>query len=89
MWQSGSVYHVEPLRISLKGTIDTIEVYRPRLAEASMPALVFQDFLFTIAQDVLPDRRNRYDPRVLKRRKKPKFGYLMAPRSQYRQRLGL
>lgn len=91
MWQAGELYHIPPLRISFKGTLDTLDVYLPRLASANsrMFCQLYEDFLFTIAHDLIPNRRNRYEPRVIKRRKKPTYSYLFYRRSEYRQLLGL
>jgi hypothetical protein len=91
MCQAGEVYSVSPLLISFKGTIDSLNVYLPRLSCASIQRirLLYQNFLFAIVQDVLPKRKPRYQPRLIKRRKKPSYNYLFRPRSFYRQRVGL
>ena len=72
MWEAGCRYEVDALRLSLKGTIDRLILFAPHLATASDTehARLVQELLHLLARDVVPDRPNRVEPRVVKRRPK-------------------
>ena len=68
-------------RISFKGAIDSIKCYCAQLA-ATPPgkrSKVIQKLLEVVAEEVLPDRPNRIEPRVRKRRPK-NFPLMTKPR---------
>ena len=90
MFKVGELHNIKPLRISFKGTIDIVIVYIPKLVVASTHFdLLYARFLWAIAERRIPYRPNRYEPRRIKRRKNPAFSLLSAPRSHYRQKVGL
>jgi hypothetical protein len=83
MWQAAATHRLHIAELSFKGTLDSIQSWtwtffatRPH----SRPSRVrFRLLLQIIAHDRLPDRPNRTEPRVLKRRLKP-FQLLTKPR---------
>ena len=83
------------LEASFKGTVDRIERWLPEVS-AALPAKVrkrlVEDLLDAIADDLVPERPSRREPRVVKRRPKP-FQLMNKPRSemveiQHRSRYG-
>jgi hypothetical protein len=70
-------------RISFKGTCDTLRQWAPHLAiAAATPALyhqLFHSLLKTLAEDIVPLRPNRSEPRAVKRRPK-NYHRLTKPR---------
>jgi hypothetical protein len=68
---------------SFKGTVDRLNRWMPSLSMASARTRkrLVADLLETIAEDLLPERPNRREPRVLKRRPKP-FQLMNKPRSE-------
>jgi hypothetical protein len=70
-------------RISFKGTCDTLRQWTPHLAMAApSPALyqqLYRTLLETLAEDVVPLRPNRAEPRAVKRRPK-NYHRLTKPR---------
>lgn len=84
MLEAAIRHELPPERISFKGTLDTIATWAPRLVGASKTqsrALV-EFMLQHIAKDALPERPDRLEPRVRKRRPK-NYPLLTAPRKQY------
>lgn len=83
MWQAALTQRLHIAQLSFKGTLDSIQSWtwtffttRPR----SRPSRTrFRLLLRIIAEDLLPYRPNRSEPRVLKRRPKP-FQFLTKPR---------
>jgi hypothetical protein len=67
---------------SFKGSVDRLNRWMPHLTSASACGRkrLVADLLETIADDLLPERPNRREPRVLKRRPKP-FQLMNQPRS--------
>jgi len=49
-------------------------------------AALYRSLLFWITHDPIPDRPNRIEPRVIKRRKK-EYGFLNKPRDEMRREL--
>jgi hypothetical protein len=84
---SGYLFHVSPLLLSFKGTMDTIDVYLPKFCSVRSSTLpeLYYDFLYDVSQDLLHPRPGRLEPRVTKRRTKSKFKYMSSSRSVYRQ----
>lgn len=89
MWQAASK-HGRPLhRLSFAGTVDRLGALNPylQLFEGSDRAeQLYQLLLSWIANDLLPHRPSRIEPRAVKRRPK-KYALLNRPRSQMRRNL--
>jgi hypothetical protein len=89
MWRAAAE-HARPLhRLSFAGTVDRLNALEPylRLYEGSDRAeQLYQLLLRWIAQDALPDRPNRIEPRAVKRRPK-QYDRLNRPRQQMRKAL--
>ena len=88
MFDSGNLHQVDHLRLSFKGTIDTLASYLPRLSIADEHfTLLYFCFFWSIAQKIVPLRPNRYEPRLIKRRKNPAYSYMTKPRHEYKRSL--
>jgi hypothetical protein len=89
MWQAAT-QHGRPLhRLSFAGAVDRLNALQPylQLYEGSDRARqLYQVLLRWIAQDLLPYRPNRIEPRVVKRRPK-EYALLNRPRHQMRKAL--
>jgi hypothetical protein len=88
MWQSAQHAQVSPLRLSLQGTRQQFNQFRPNLAQASD---LDRHRLYTALLNVIPDqfvplRPHRVEPRVVKRRPKP-FPRMQQPRSVLKAKL--
>lgn len=74
MWEAAR-RHAAPLdRISFKGAVDSVRQYSIALSRArtqKKAAALVRDLLATLAQDLVPHRPGRREPRALKRRPKP------------------
>jgi len=83
MQRAGHAYHVPIEKISFQGTLDCARHYASVIrASAGSPAKqqkLIDEMLASIAQDQLPDRPHRSEPRVKKRRPK-NYQLLTAPR---------
>jgi hypothetical protein len=88
LMQEASVAHDQPLeRISFKGSVDATRHFSAVIAQARSKrkqALLTARLLEILADDELPDRPGRREPRALKRRPKP-FPWLTAPRHEYQE----
>ena len=87
MWQAAQ-QQVSPLRISLQGTRQQFNHFRPHLAQASTQQ---RRWLYTSLLEAMVDRLvslrpNRKEPRVTKRRPKP-FPRMQQPRSVLKAKL--
>jgi hypothetical protein len=70
--------------VSFKGTVDRTMRWLPELAAAGCAKLrrrLIDDLLETIAEDLVPERPHRREPRVIKRRLKP-FELMNKPRAE-------
>lgn len=80
--------HAVPLeRISFKGALDAFRQFSAALARSTKPRQrrrVWNKLLRTLADDLVPERPNRREPRAVKRRPKA-YPKLNRPRSQYRE----
>jgi len=89
MWQAAA-QHGRPLhRLSFAGTVDRLNTLEPylELYEGSQRASQLYELLLRwIAEDLLPHRPNRLEPRALKRRPK-EYPLLNRPRRQMRKAL--
>jgi len=87
MWEAGEQYGVDPKRLSLQNALRHLRHFLPELAHA--PARkrrrLYERLLFTVARNVVPQRADRNEPRVRKRRPKP-FPLMKKPRSILRRR---
>lgn len=74
MQQAAAIYHVPIERLSFKGSVDTLRQWTDALNTASdnprQQARLFSQLLQILAEDRLPLRPNRTEPRVRKRRPK-------------------
>jgi hypothetical protein len=89
MWQAAQ-RHNRPLhRLSFAGTMQHFEAVAPYLwlfAGTPKAGALYKLLLSWIANDMLPRRPNRLEPRVLKRRPKP-YKLLTRPRNEMRKAL--
>lgn len=86
MQEAMLTYHVPLARISFKGTLDTMRQYSQTLARIPMRqrkkrSALYAQMLQTIAEDLVPHRPGRREPRCLKRRPKA-FPFMTKPRRQ-------
>jgi len=83
-----SALHDVPLdRISFKGTVDASRQYSLAIAQAHSQKKQRQlvgELLRVLAQDQVPDRPGRREPRAVKRRPKP-YPLLNRPRHQFKE----
>ena len=87
MWQAARAYGRDLHRLSFTGTLHRLRSVLPWvfLGSAGRPAATLRVcLLHWIAQDELPDRPNRWEPRRRKRRPKT-YSLLQKPRRWYRQ----
>ena len=79
---------VSALRISFKGTISAIRQWAPLMNIVRCSKHKFNGmmdaFLYYIAENIVPDRSNRYEPRARKRRAK-NYQLLNKPRSEFKE----
>lgn len=83
MLRSALTYGAPLCRFSFKGTCDTLRQWAPHLAIVSATPKLYRpllrSMLQTLANDLVPLRPNRVEPRALKRRPKP-YPLLNKPR---------
>jgi len=83
-----SFTHQAPLeRLSFKGTVDSVRQFAAAIAQARSPRKQKQllaQLLEIIAQDQVPDRPGRREPRAVKRRPKP-YPLLNRPRRLFQE----
>jgi len=88
MWEAGTRHDSDPLRISLKGTIQHLGTMAPRMANA--PArehrCLYDELLRLLAREIVPDRPDRVEPRVRKRRPK-NYPLMTRPRHVLKKEL--
>jgi hypothetical protein len=87
MQQAAALYHVPVERLSFKGSVDTLRQWSDTLNAAHdkprEQARLFNQLLQILAEDKLPLRPNRAEPRVRKRRPKA-YPLMTHPRRDYR-----
>src|ERR1035438_2590881 len=80
MLESAWTYSVPLDRLSFKGTVDTL---RPRTPQFAPAIFAFKrarkELLRMIAADQVPERPNRFEPRLRKRRPK-QYPFITVPR---------
>ena len=87
MQHAAALYHVPIERLSFKGSVDTLRQWADTLNATShtprAQARLFNQLLQILAEDILPLRPNRHEPRVRKRRPKA-YPLMTHPRREYR-----
>jgi len=86
MIQASQEYEVEIQRLSFKGTVDGVRQFSVAIAQArsrKKQKQLINQLLQTIAEDLVPDRQGRREPRAVKRRPKP-GAWLTKPRHKFR-----
>jgi hypothetical protein len=87
MQQAAALYHVPIERLSFKGSVDTLRQWADTLNAASgkphEQARLFNQLLQILAEDIVPHRPDRAEPRVRKRRPKA-YPLMTHPRHHYR-----
>jgi hypothetical protein len=88
MAEAAGVCHVALERLSFKGSLDTARQYSQTIAQIpgshrKLRQTVYADMLAVIAEDPVPDRPGRFEPRCLKRRPK-RFPFMTRPRRDLR-----
>lgn len=70
MWDAGSIHNTPALRLSLQGTRNHLNNFIPQLLSTcdSLCCKIYQTLLVCIVHKKVPDRPERYEPRVTKRR---------------------
>ncbi|NJN29031.1 MAG: IS4 family transposase [Synechococcales cyanobacterium RM1_1_8] len=88
MWHASQQKPVSALRISLQGTRQQLNHFRPELARTHGPGqkCLYDSLLNILSQLLVPLRPNRAEPRVLKRRPKP-FPRMQQPRAVLKAKL--
>ncbi len=88
MWETAKQYQVDPLRLSFKGALHHLSILSPYLGVASPEPLqtFYEHLLGRIAQEVVPYRPDRVEPRVVKRRPKP-YPLMTKPRAVLKAKL--
>ena len=88
MWKSAHLAQVSPFRISLQGTRQQFNQFRPALAAAKTKqrARLYNILLEVICNQLVPLRPGRAEPRVTKRRPKS-FPRMQQPRSVLKAKL--
>ena len=88
MWQSAQQFEVPPLQISLQGTRQQFNQFRPDLAQATAKNRhrLYMTLLNVISKQLVSLRPNRAEPRVTKRRPKS-FPRMQQPRSVLKAKL--
>jgi len=86
MQQAAALYHVPIERLSFKGSVDTLRQWVETLNAASgkprEQARLFNQLLQILAEDIVPYRPERAEPRVRKRRPKA-YPLMTRPRREY------
>ena len=86
MTQAGTHYQVPLERMSFKGTVDGLRQFSIAIAQTRSKKKrrhLMDKFLQSIAEDEVPDRPGRREPRAVKRRPKP-YPNLNKPRHKFK-----
>ena len=87
MAQAACEHTVDLYRISFTGTLDAFRHFATAMAQAKSAKKrhqIWDELLRTLAEDLVPDRPGRREPRAVKRRPKP-YPLLNKPRHQFRE----
>jgi len=85
MAQAVARYQVDLERVSFKGSLDALRQYSAAIGQArtqKMRRQLWEDLLLNLAQDLVPPRPDRREPRAVKRRPKS-YPLLNQPRHQF------
>jgi hypothetical protein len=90
MWDAAILHRVPPLRLSFKAAIQHFSVFVPIISAAIdiIAKKLITHLLILLASAILPDRPNRFEPRLKKRRPKA-YGWLQQPRNELKKGLAL
>jgi hypothetical protein len=86
MAEAARTHQVALERVSFKGSVDALRQYSAAMAQARNRKIrrkLWDELLRTLAQDLVPHRPGRIEPRAVKRRPKP-FPLLTKPRAKYK-----
>ena len=88
MAQAAQAHGADPARLSFKGTLQHLNTLLPLLAIASPKKRTqyYETLLLLVAREKLPDRPQRHEPRVVKRRPKSSR-WMQEPRPVLKQKL--
>ncbi len=88
MWEATADSEVDALRLSLQGTRQQFNHFRPEFLHLapSQQQRGYQALLSAVQELIVPFRPNRSEPRVVKRRPKP-FPRMQEPRSVLKAKL--
>ena len=88
IWTAKQIYHIDIERISFKGTVQHLASISPYLAIADPfdYSRLYEELIHWVADEKVPDRPGRIEPRVIKRRPKP-FPLMTQPSSQLKAKL--
>jgi len=87
MAEAALVHEAQLDRLSFKGSLDGLRQYSAAIARGRnrrVRRLLWEDLLFNLVQDAVPERPGRNEPRALKRRPKP-FPLLNKPRRKFKE----
>jgi hypothetical protein len=87
MAEAASVHGVRLERISFKGTVDSVRQFGIARAQArnhQQRLRLDEDLLRVLADNLVPERPGRREPRAVKRRPKP-YPLLTSPRHEYKE----
>jgi hypothetical protein len=87
MAQAGALFEAPLERLSFKGTVDAVRQFSLAIAQSrtgKKQKQLMTRLLQTIAQDQVPDRAGRSEPRAVKRRPKP-YPLLNRPRRLFQE----
>lgn len=89
MVEAATLREVDLERVSFKGTLDTVRHFSPLIAQARnrrQQVLLTDALLSVLAEDLLPVRPHRIEPRNQKRRRKA-YPVMVKPRAELRARM--
>jgi hypothetical protein len=86
--EAASACHAPLDRLSFKGTLDTTRQYSQTIAQIpsshrKLRQTIYADMLAVIAEDQVPERPDRFEPRCQKRRPK-RYPFMKRPRRELR-----
>ena len=88
MWEAGKKAGVTPMKVSLQGTRQHLGNFISKLADAGVKKCseLYRTLLAVVTHKLVPDRPNRFEPRLKKRRPKA-YGWMQQPRSVLKRNL--
>ena len=79
MQHAATLYHRDLYRLSFKSTVDTVRQYCIALNATRKQQRIIDEMVLIIAEETVPLREHRSEPRAVKRRPKP-YQLLTKPR---------